>query len=289
MPLVETIRTHVFAAERIHADDTTVPVLAKGKTRTSRLWTYVRDDRPFAGPDPPAAVFFYSRDRGGEHPEQHLAGYAGLMQADAYAGFNRLYEADRKGGPIIEAACWAHARRKFFDLARISKAPIASEAVARIDALFAIEREINGLAPQQRASVRTERSRLLVLALETWLREQRARVSKNSDTGKAIDYGLKRWTALTRFLDDGRLCMSNNAAERELRAIAIGRRNWTFAGSDEGGRRAAALYTLIATAKLNDVDPQAWLADVLARLPDYPARRIGDLLPRNWHAERRAA
>ena len=289
MPLVEAIRGHVFAAERIHADDTTVPVLAKGKTRTGRLWTYVRDDRPFAGPDPPAAVFFYSRDRGGEHPEQHLAGYAGLMQADAYAGFNRLYEADRKGGPIVEAACWAHARRKFFDLARINQAPIASEAVTRIDVLFAIEREISGLAPQQRVGVRTERSRPFVTALEAWLREQRAKVSKNSETGKAIDYSLKRWAALTRFLDDGRLCMSNNAAERELRAIAVGRRNWTFAGSDEGGRRAAALYTLIATAKLNDVDPQAWLADVLARLLDYPAKRIGDLLPWNWHAERRAA
>jgi transposase len=222
-------------------------------------------------------------------PEQHLAGYTGLMQADAYAGFNRLYEADRKAGPIIEAACWAHARRKFFDLARLSQAPIASEAIARIDALFAIEREINGLAPPQRVGVRTERSRLLVVALETWLREQRTRVSKNSDTGKAIEYSLKRWTALTRFLDDGRLCMTNNAAERELRAIAIGRRNWTFAGSDEGGRRAAALYTLIATAKLNDIDPQAWLADVLARMLDYPAKRIGNLLPWNWHAECRAA
>ena len=289
MPLVTEIRAHVFAAERIHADDTTVPVLAKGKTRTGRLWTYVRDDRPFAGPDPPAAVFFYSRDRGGEHPERHLSGYAGLMQADAYAGFNRLYEADRKGGPIIEAACWAHARRKFFDLARINQAPIASEAVTRIDVLFAIEREINGLAPPQRVGVRTERSRPFVTALESWLREQRAKVSKNSETGKAIDYSLKRWGALTRFLDDGRLCMSNNAAERELRAIAVGRRNWTFAGSDEGGRRAAAIYTLIATAKLNDVDPQAWLADVLARMSDYPAKRIGDLLPWNWHAERRAA
>jgi transposase len=289
MPLVEAIRAHVFAAERIHADDTTVPVLAKGKTRTGRLWTYVRDDRPFAGPGPPAAVFFYSRDRGGEHPEQHLAGFAGLMQADAYAGFNRLYEANRKGGSIVEAACWAHARRKFFDLARINKAPIASEAVVRIDALFAIEREINGLAPQQRVGMRTERSRPLVIELETWLREQRARVSKNSETGKAIDYSLKRWAALTRFLDDGRLCMTNNAAERELRAIAVGRRNWTFAGSDEGGRRAAALYTLIATAKLNDLDPQAWLADVLARVLDYPAKRIGDLLPWNWHAEHRAA
>jgi transposase len=289
MPLVTEIRTHVFAAERIHADDTTVPVLAKGKTRTGRLWTYVRDDRPFAGPGPPAAVFFYSRDRGGEHPEQHLAGFAGLMQADAYAGFNRLYEANRKGGSIVEAACWAHARRKFFDLARISQAPIASEAVMRIDALFAIEREINGLAPPQRVAVRTKRSWPGILALETWLREQRVRVSKNSDTGKAIEYSLKRWTALTRFLDDGRLCMTNNAAERELRAIAVGRRNWTFAGSDEGGRRAAALYTLIATAKLNDIDPQAWLADVLARVLDYPSKRIGDLLPWNWHTERRAA
>jgi transposase len=242
----------------------------------------VRDDRPFAGPDPPAAAFFYSRDRGGEHPEQHLASYAGLMQADAYAGFNRLYEAARKPGPIIEAACWAHGRRKFFDLARISKAPIAMKAVERIDTLFAIEREINGMTPQGRVHVRNERSRPLVIALESWLREQRDRVSKNSETGKAIDYSLKRWSALTRFLDDGRLCMSNNAAERELRAVAVGRRNWTFAGSDEGGRRAAAIYTLIATAKLNDLDPQAWLADVLARLPDHRAKRIHELLPWNW-------
>jgi transposase len=289
MPLAEVIQAHVFAAERIHADDTTVPVLAKGKTRTGRLWTYVRDDRPFAGPDPPAAVFFYSRDRGGEHPKQHLVSYAGLMQADAYAGFNRLYEANRKPGPIIEAACWAHGRRKFFDLARINKAPIAAEAVKRIDALFAIEREINGVMPQERVRVRHERSRLLVIELESWLREQRARVSRNSDTGKAIDYSLKRWAALTRFLDDGRLCMSNNAAERELRTVAVGRRNWTFAGSDEGGRRAAAFYTLIATAKLNDVDPQAWLADVLARLPDHPAKRVHDLLPWNWRLQNIAA
>jgi transposase len=289
MPLVNVIRTHVFAGGRIHADDTTVPVLAKGKTRTGRLWTYVRDDRPFAGADPPAAVFFYSQDRGGEHPEQHLAGYAGLMQADAYAGFSKLYEANRKRGPIIEAACWAHGRRKFFDLARLSKAPIAAEAVKRIDILFAIEREINGLAPQERLRVRQERSRPLVSELHTWLREQRAKLSKNSDTTKAINYSLNRWDAFIRFLDDGRLCMSNNAAERELRAVALGRKNWTFAGSDEGGRRAAAIYTLIATAKLNDVDPQAWLADMLARLPDHPARRIGELLPWQWCGSRRLA
>jgi transposase len=286
MPLVEAIRTHVFAAERIHADDTTVPVLAKGKTRTGRLWTYVRDDRPFGGSDPPAAAFFYSQDRGGDHAERHLANYVGLMQADAYAGFNRLYEPGRKPGPILEAACWAHARRKFFDLARLNKAPIAIEAVQRIDALFAIEREINGLAPQERQRTRDERSRRLLVELEAWLREQRAKLSAKNDTAKAIHYSLKRWIALTRFLDDGRLCMSNNAAERALRAIAVGRHNWTFAGSDEGGRRAAAIYTLIETAKLNDLDPQAWLADVLARLQDHPAKRIHELLPWNWRIDR---
>ena len=278
-------RAHVFAAERVHADDTTVPVLAKGKTRTGRLWTYVRDDRPFGGRDPPAAVFFYSPDRGAKHPEQHLASYAGLMQADAYAGFNRLYGAARKGGPIIEAACWAHARRKFFDLARLDKAPIAMEAVARIDALFTIEREINGLTPQERLRVRNERSRPLVVALEAWLREQRARVSGQGKIGQAIAYSLTRWVALTRFLGDSRICMSNNAAEREVRPIAMGRKNWTFAGSDEGGHRAAAIYTLIQTAKLSDVDPYAWLA-VLARLQDHPAKRIDELLPWNWKRDR---
>src|ERR1700704_3700949 len=189
------------------------------------------------------SVFFYSPDRRGDHPEQHLADYAGLVQADAYAGFNRLYDTRRPRGPIIEAACWAHARRKFFDLARISKAPIALEAVERIDALFAIEREINGLTPQERLAVRNERSRPLVVALEIWLREQRARLSGQSKTGKAIAYSLTRWVALTRFLDDGRLCMSNNAAEREIRAVALGRHNWTFAGSDEGGQRAAPSST----------------------------------------------
>ena len=288
MPMVEAIRTHVFAAERIHADDTTVLVQAKGKCRTGRLWTYVRDDRPFGGPAP-AAALFYSPDRGGQHPERHLASYAGRMQADAYAGFTRLYEATRKPGPIVEAACWAHARRKFFELARLRKAPIAIEAVQRIDALFAIEREINGLPPPERVAVRQERSRPLITELEAWLREQRHKLSSKSDTAKAIDYSLKRWAALTRFLDDGRLCMSNNAAERTLRCVAVGRHNWTFAGSDEGGHRAAAMYTLIETAKLNDIDPQTWLADVLARLPDYPARRISDLLPWNWRRPPRVA
>src|ERR1700730_7136556 len=279
MPLLLLIRAYVFAAERIHADETTVKVHAKGECRTGRLWTYVHDDQRFAGLDSPAAAYFYSPDRGGKHPEEHLASYAGLMQADAYSGFNRLYVASRKPGPITEASCWAHARRKFFDLARINKAPIAIEAVERIDALFAIEREINGKTSQERKRVRNERSTPLVAALETWLRAQRSKLSARNEVAKAIQYSLNRWTALTRFLDDGRLCMSNNAAERALRGIAVGRHNWTFAGSEEGGRRAAAMYTLVETAKLNDVDPQAWLADALARLQDHPAKRIDELLP----------
>jgi len=286
MPLVLLIRAHVFAAERIHADDTTVPVWALGKCRTGRLWTYVRDDRPFGGRDPPAAAYFFSPDRTGKHPEQHLAGYTGLMQADAYAGFNKLYKASRPGGPVIEASCWAHARREFFDLARLQKAPIAIEAVERIDALFAIEREINGKPPAVRARVRNERSRPLVDALETWLRAQRRKLSASSAVAQAIQYSLNRWSTLTRFLDDGRLCMSNNAAERAIRPLVVGRHNWTFAGSDEGGRRAAAIYTLIETCKFNDVDPRAWLADVLARLPDHPNRRIDELLPWNWKRAR---
>ena len=289
MPLIGAVRAHVFAGVRLHADDTPVPVLDTGKTRTGRLWTYVRDDRPFGGQDPPAAAFFYSADRGGAHAERHIAGWAGLMQADAYAGFGRLYEAARKPAPIVEAACWAHARRKLFDLAQLSQAPIAVEAVKRIDALFAIEREINGAAIDARLAVRQERSKPLIDELRAWLYEQRAKLSPKNELAKAIDYSLKRWAALTRFLDDGRLCLSNNAAERALRCIAVGRNNWTFAGSDAGGERAAAIYTLIETAKLNDVDPRAWLADVLARLQDHPAKRIAEFLPWNWRSDRRAA
>ena len=286
MPLVLEVRTHVFAAERLHGDDTTVPVLAKERTKIARLWGYVRDDRPFGGLDPPAVAFFYSPDRTGEHPERHLAEFAGILQADAYAGFNRLYEPKREPGPILEAACWSHARRKLFELAAVSKAPIAAEAVRRIDELFAIEREINGKPAEERLAVRKERARPLVIELEAWLRVQHERVSRKAEIGKAIAYSLNHWTALTRFLEDGRICMSNNAAERALRGIAVGRRNWTFAGSDRGGERAAAIYTLIETCKLNGVDPQAWLADVLARLPDHPAKRVGDLLPWTWKAAR---
>ena len=282
-PIIARICAHVFAAERIHADDTTVPILAKGKTATGRLWTYVRDDQPFGGSDPPAAVFFASRDRTGAHPEAHLAGFSGIMQADAYAGFAKLYALGRKPGLIVEAACFAHARRKLFDLAKVAKAPIAIEAVARIDALFAVEREINGRAPAERLAVRQERLRKLIDALEIWFIAQRAKLSPKSELAKAISYSLKRWSALTRFLDDGRICLTNNAAERALRGVALGRANWTFAGSDRGAERAAAIYTLVVTCKLNDVDPQAYLADVLARLPDHPMRRIDELMPWCWN------
>jgi transposase len=281
-PLTELIHQHVFGAARVHGDDTTVPLLAKGKTITARLWTYVRDDRPFAGPDPPAAVFFYSRNRGGEHPARHLAGYAGILQADAYAGFGDLYDGKRKPGPITEAACWSHGRRKFFELADLRKAPLAGEAVRRIDAIFAIEREINGRSAAERVAARQERIAPLVGELEKWMRAERTRFSRHAETAKAIDYMLKRWPAFARFLDDGRICLTNNAAERALRGIALGRRAWLFAGSDRGGERAAAIYTLIATAKLNDINPQAWLADVLARIADHPASRLYELLPWHW-------
>jgi transposase len=299
-PLVAEVEKHVLSAERIHADDTTVPVLAKNKCTTGRLWAYVRDDQPFGGRADgdghlkrqqcaaPAVFYRYSPTRGGEHPERHLATYAGLMQADAYAGFNGLYVDGRRPGQIFEAACWAHGRRKFFELADLQKAPVAIEAVRRIDELFAIEREINGKTADQRRTVRQARSKPLVAALETWLREQRSKLSSKAPVAKAIDYSLKRWRAFTRFLDDGRLCMSNNAAERAVRGIAVGRRNWTFCGSDSGGVRAAAIYALIETCKLNDVDPRAWLADVLARIADHPMKQITDLLPWNWKAARAA-
>jgi len=296
MPLLKRLERHVFAAERLHGDDTTVPVLAKGKTVTGRCWVYVRDDRPFGGPDPPAAMFYYSRDRAGEHAQAHLADYTGIFQADAFGGYNKLYEPDRKPGPIVEAACWVHARRPFFIMADVAAnarrkaqgkttsviSPLALEAVRRIDALFEIERSINGQSATRRRAVRQELSAPLVADLESWLREQRAKLSRGNDLAKAMDYMLKRWPAFTRFLEDGRICLSNNAAERGLRGIALGRKSWLFAGSDRGGQRTAAMYSLIVTAKLNDVDPQAWLADVLARIAEHPAHRIDELLPWNW-------
>ncbi len=284
-PLVALIAAHVLAAERLHGDDTTVPVLARGKTITGRLWVYVRDDLPFGGRAPPGAIFHYSPDRGGKHPCQHLKGYAGILQADAYAGFNDLYHEGRKPGPIIEAACWAHGRRKLFVLADLAKAPLAIEAVRRIDAIFDVEREINGLAAEQRLAIRQVRVAPLVMSLEQWMRAERGRLSRHADVAKAMDYMLKRWVSFTRFLDDGRICLTNNAAERGLRGIALGRKAWLFAGSDRGGQRAAAMYSMIVTAKMNGLDPRAWLADVLSRIADHPVRRLHELLPWNWREQ----
>ena len=281
-PLTALIRAHVLAAARIHGDDTTVPVLAKGKTTTGRLWVYVRDDRPFAGPAPPAAIFHYSRDRGAEHPNRHLADWNGVLQADAYAGFNDLYAPGRKPGPVLEAACWAHGRRKFFELAELARAPMAVEAVRRIDAIFAAERDINTMLAEQRVATRQAQIAPMVTDLENWMRTARGNLSRHNDVAKAMDYMLKRWAAFSRFLSDGKICLSNNAAERALRGVAVGRKAWLFAGSDRGGERAAAIYSLIVTAKLNDVDPRAWLADVLARIADYPVSRLHNLLPWHW-------
>ena len=281
-PLVELIRAHVLAAERLHGDDTTVPVLAKGKTTTGRLWAYVRDDAPFAGPAPPAASFHYSPDRKGEHPQRHLAAYAGILQADAYAGFGELYHPGRTPGPVTEAGCWSHGRRKLFDLAQLARAPLAAEAVRRIDAIFDVERAINALPAAQRLAIRQDQVAPLVAGLETWMRATRARMSRHAEVARAMDYMLKRWDTFSRFLHDGRICLTNNAAERALRGVALGRRAWLFAGSDRGGERAAAMYSLIVTAKLNGVDPRAWLADVLRRIADHPASRLHELLPWNW-------
>ena len=281
------------AAGRLHGDDTTVPVLAKLKTDTGRVWVYVRDDRPFAGRAPPAALFRYSRDRRGEHPQGHLAGFAGILQADAYGGYNRLYDRDRSPGPVTAALCWAHARRKFFELADIASSarrgkpapaisPLAWEAVERIDALFEIEREVVGQSPELRLSVRRERSAPLVAGLRSWMQDMRAGMSRHAPVAKAMDYMLTRWDAFTGFLDDGRICLTNNAAERALRGIALGRKSWLFAGSDRGGDRAAFMYTLIVSAKLNEIDPQAWLAHVLGNIADTPQNRLDELLPWNW-------
>jgi transposase len=294
-PLVDLIEAHVLEADRLHADDTPIRVLAKGKCAKATAWAYVRDDRPFGGPDPPAVLFHYSRNRKGEHPTRHLAAFAGLLQADAYSGFNPLLDPKREPGPIMPSLCWAHSRRKFFELADIKKqarsksqlviSPMALVAVRRIDALFDIERTINGRSVEERLKIRREQSAPLVAELESWMREERAKLSKHAAVAKAMDYMLKRWDGFARFLEDGRICLTNNAAERALRSLALGRRAWLFAGSDRGGERAAVMFTLIGTAKLNDVDPQAWLADVLKRIAEHPAQRLDELLPWHWKTE----
>ena len=290
-PLVDLIEAHVLNADRLHADDTPIRVLAKGQCRKATAWAYVRDDRPFGSPDPPAVFFRYSRNRKGEHPTRHLADFAGMLQADAYSGFNPLLDPERAPGPITPALCWAHSRRKFFELADLKKqarskkqlqiSPMALEAVKRINALFDIERAINGRPAEERLKIRKEKSAPLMTELEAWMREERAKLSKHAPVAKAFDYMLRRWDSFARFLEDGRICLTNNSAERALRGLALGRKSWLFAGSDRGGVRAAIMHTLIGTAKLNDIDPQAWLADVLKRIAEHPAQGLDELLP--WY------
>jgi len=278
-PLVDALRKHVMSASKIHADDTPVPVLAPGtgKTKIGRLWTYVRDDRPAGEDTAPAVWFAYSEDRKGEHPRQHLIKFQGALQADAYSGFHHLYDT----GAIYEVACWAHARRKFHDIHAVHASPTTTEALARIGVLYGIEEEIRGRPAEVRRSVRQARAKPLLDDLRRWMEKSLRSLSRKSETAGAIRYALSRWRALARYVDDGHLEIDNNAAERALRAVALGRKNYLFAGSDAGGERAAAIYSLLGTAKLNGLDPEFYLRSVLDRIATHPANRISELLP--WH------
>jgi transposase len=279
-PLVDALAAEIVASDTLHVDDTPVPVLAPGtgKTKTGRLWVYVRDERPFAGKRPPAALFRYSQDRKGEHPRGHLKEFAGVIHADGYAGFNELFAGNR----ITEAACWAHVRRKFFDVHAATASPIAKEVLDRIGQLYGVEETIKGLLPEHRRRERQQRSKPVAEAMAAWADETARKLSRKSELAAAFRYMRGRRTALGRCFDDGRLTLDNNPAERALRCVAIGRKNYLFAGSDAGGHRAAAMYSLIESAKLNGLDPQLYLTDVLARIADHPARQIAELLPWQW-------
>jgi transposase len=278
-PLVEALRKHVLSAKKIHADDTPVPVLApgNGKTKTGRLWTYVRDERSAGENTAPAVWFAYSPDRKGEHPRQHLKNFKGALQADAYAGFHHLYG----DGSIYEVACWAHARRKFHDIHVVHASPITTEAIHRIGALYGIEEEVRGKPAEVRREVRQARAKPLLDDLRTWMEKSLRQLSAKSETAGAIRYALAHWRALTRYVDDGLLEIDNSAAERALRAVALGRKNYLFCGSNSGGERAAAIYSLVGSAKLNGLDPEAYLRQVLIRVAEHPINRIHELLPWN--------
>ena len=283
-PLTDALANYVMRADKLHADDTPIPVLAPGtgKTKTGRLWTYVRDDQPAGSTDPPAVLFRYSPDRKGERPRAHLKDFRGILQADGYAGFQGLY--DRAEEPLLEAACWAHARRKFFEIHAATNSPAALEALERIGALYKIEADIRGQSPERRKAVRQAHAMPRLIQLHTWLQATARPLSRKSPLAGAIGYSLSRWEALTRYCDDGRIEIDNNAAERALRCVALGRKNYLFAGSDAGGERAAAFYSLIGTAKLNGMDPEAYLREIFARIAEHPINRIDELLP--WNVAR---
>jgi transposase len=288
-PLVELIAAHVMAGRVIHCDDTPVPVLAPGagKTKTGRLWVYLRDERPHSGIAPPAVLYRYTADRKGEHCRKELAGFTGALHADGYSGFDKLYaiaDAPLTQGPprVAEVACWSHVRRGFFDEWASHKSTIAKEALDRIGALFDIERPIKGHPPDIRRAVRQRTARPKIDGLAVWLEAQLLKIPGKSDLAGAIRYARSRWTELTRYLDDGRLEISNNAAENQIRPLKLGAKNWLFAGSDSGGRRAALFYTLVRTAVLNGLEPEAFLRDVITRIANHPINRLAELLPWNW-------
>jgi transposase len=283
-PLIDALERHVMAGDHLYADDTTVPVLSPGtgKTKTGRLWAYLRDERPHAGTVPPAVRYRYSPDRRAEHPRSHLASFRGMLQADGYSGFDGLYA----NGDISEAACWAHVRRHFYDIhVAARQSPLAREALERIGELYAVEARLTGKPPDMRRNLRQAEAKPLLERMHAWFTTTLRRISGRSDIAGAVRYALSRWQALTRYIDDGTLAIDNNPVERAIRPLVLGRKNWLFAGSDAGGERAAALYSLIETAKLNGLDPEAYLRTVLDRIADHPVNRVSELLPWNIHID----